>query len=144
MPIRPQHRYLYPIDWPQITDYTRFERAGGRCEHCRRPHGHAVLHMGDGRWWDETSQVWRDGRGRPLKNVKAPALIVTALKSTLVFLATAHLDSDAGHNHPRNLKALCQRCHIIHDRPEHLRRRRISFLLTRAIGDLFEGVYRAV
>jgi 5-methylcytosine-specific restriction endonuclease McrA len=54
-------------------------------------------------------------------------------------LATAHLDNNPGHNDQKKLKALCQRCHIIVDRPEHLRRRRLNFLMTRALGDLFEG-----
>lgn len=144
MPIRPQHRWLYPIDWQQITDSIRFERAGGRCEQCRRPHGQSVVHLGDGRWWDEAGAVWRDGRGRALKRGKAPALTGTALKTTMVYLSTAHLDNNPGHNDRRNLRALCQRCHIIHDRPEHLRRRRMAFLLTRAIGDLFDGTYSAL
>jgi hypothetical protein len=44
----------------------------------------------------------------------------------------------------RNLKSLCQRCHLIHDRPRHLAQRRITYLLRRAIGDLFLGPYSAV
>jgi hypothetical protein len=41
------------------------------------------------------------------------------------------------------LRALCQRCHMIHDRPEHLRRRRITWRARRALGDLFLGPYRS-
>ena len=36
----------------------------GCCEHCGRPHGQVVRHVGDGRWWDEARQTWRDGWGR--------------------------------------------------------------------------------
>lgn len=144
MPIHRQHRYLYPIDWQQITDFIRFERAGGRCEHCRRPHGQVVTHLGDGRWWDDADQTWRNDRGRALKRLQAPALMDTALKTTLVFLATAHLDNNPGHNDRRNLKTLCQRCHMAHDRPEHQRRRRLSFLMTREMGDLFDGQYSTI
>jgi hypothetical protein len=43
---------------------------------------------------------------------------------------------------PSNLAALCQRCHILHDKPEHLRRRRLTYLARRALGDLFTGPYR--
>ena len=43
----------------------------------------------------------------------------------------------------RNLKSLCQRCHLIHDRSHHMARRRITYLLRRAIGDLFFGLYSA-
>lgn len=144
MPIRPQHRWLYPIDWQQISQQIRFERAKGCCEGCGRPHGQLVCHLGDGRWWDAGRQVWRDGRGRMLRGkVPLPPGPDHQLR-TRVVLATAHLDSNPSNNEFRNLKAFCQRCHIIHDRPEHLRRRRISFLMTRAVGDLFEGIYAVV
>jgi hypothetical protein len=142
MPIRKQHRWLYPIDWPQITDAVRFGRAKGKCEQCSRPHGKLVCHLGDGRWWDEESSVWRDDRGRQVRKGAPPPPRPDHDRTTRVYLATAHLDNNPGHNDQRNLRALCQRCHIIHDRPEHLRRRRLSFLMSRAMGDLFEGKYQ--
>ncbi len=91
MPIRPCHKWLYPIDWPQLSAMIRFERAKGRCEECARPHGREVQHLGDGRWFDEELRTWRDGRGRPLRCV---AIGTEALRTTKVFLATAHLDHD--------------------------------------------------
>ena len=66
MPIKPELRYYYPIDWPQISRWVRFVRAKGCCEACGRPHGQVVRHLGDGRWWDEARQTWRDGRGRKI------------------------------------------------------------------------------
>ena len=42
MPIKPELRYYYPIDWPQISRWVRFERAKGCCEACGRPHGQVV------------------------------------------------------------------------------------------------------
>jgi 5-methylcytosine-specific restriction endonuclease McrA len=44
-----------------------------------------------------------------------------------------------GHNDQWNVRAFCQRCHINYQR-EHLRRR-LAFLMTRALGDLFDGQY---
>jgi hypothetical protein len=67
MPIRPEHRFFYPIDWPQLSAMIRFRRAGGRCENCKRPHGQTVFHLGDGRWWDREVGAWRDGRGRRVR-----------------------------------------------------------------------------
>ena len=58
-------------------------------------------------------------------------------------LATAHLDHDPAHNHPHNLKSLCQRCHMQHDRPHHLAQRWITYRRRWALGDLFLGPYRA-
>jgi hypothetical protein len=142
MPIRPEFKYLYPIDWPQVSHWVRFVRAKGRCQVCGRPHGEIVRHMGDGRWWDEQRQTWRDGRGR---KVPSPALAEDAVpvRATRVVLAAAHLDHDpahCGYRH-RNVRALCQRCHLLHDRPEHRRRIRLTLRRRRALGDLFSGPY---
>ncbi|MCJ2022616.1 HNH endonuclease, partial [Methylobacterium sp. J-067] len=52
MPIRREHSFFYPIDWPQLSAVISFRRAKGRCESCGRPHGHIIWHLGDGRWWD--------------------------------------------------------------------------------------------
>ena len=41
-----------------------------------------------------------------------------------------------------NLKALCQRCHMLHDRPEHQRRRWFTLFRRRALGDLYQGRYQ--
>jgi ribosomal protein S14 len=153
MPIRPEHRWLYPIDWRELSAMVRFRRARGRCEHCGRPHGQDVQHVGDGRWYDEERRCWRDGRGRRVR-VPFPAKRLPeqlrldgsagkpALPRTRVVLATAHLDHDPGNNRPRNLAALCQRCHLVHDRPEHRRRRWSTLFRRRALGDLFQGTYR--
>jgi hypothetical protein len=142
MPIRPQFRWLYPIDWRELSSVIRFERAQSRCERCRRPHGQVIQHRGDGRWWDEADGTWRNGRGHKLK-LKGVVVRSIVLRTTKVFLATAHLDHDPTNNHPRNLRALCQRCHMIHDREEHLRRRAMTYKARRALGDLFTGLYRA-
>jgi len=45
MPIRRQHRWLYPIDWRELSATIRFRRAKGRCEHCGRPHLETVKHL---------------------------------------------------------------------------------------------------
>jgi hypothetical protein len=42
---------------------------------------------------------------------------------TRVVLAAAHLDGDPTNNRMKNLRALCQRCHMLHDRPHHLAQR---------------------
>ena len=57
-------------------------------------------------------------------------------------LACAHLDHDVSNNRPGNLAALCQRCHLIHDRAEHRIRRRLTWRAKKALGDLFLGRYR--
>ncbi len=48
MPIRPEHRFFYPIDWLQLSAVIRFGRARGRCEGCGRPHRRMVYHLAMG------------------------------------------------------------------------------------------------
>lgn len=123
MPIRREHRFFYPIDWRELPAVTRFGRAKGHCEGCGRPHGQMVFHLGDGRWWDAEEGAWRDGHGQPLTTPPMPEELPTRLRTTRVVLATAHRNHDTADNRPANLAAWCQRCHMIHDRPEHIRRR---------------------
>jgi len=63
------------------------------------------------------------------------------VRLTRVVLAAAHLDSNPANNRLANLKGLCQRCHILHDRPFHLAQRWLTYRRRRAIGDLFLGLY---
>src|SRR5690348_15674164 len=141
MPIRPAFRALYPPDWPALSRHVRFERAGGRCQGCGRPHLARVRCLPDGRWFDEVAQTWRDRRGRP---ARWPDLIeVTKVRQTRVVLAAAHLDNNPANNRLSNLRGLCQRCHMLHDRPFHLVQRWLTYRRRWAIGDLFLGAYGA-
>jgi hypothetical protein len=141
MPIRAEMRWFYPIDWPQLSRHVRFERALGVCRECGRPHGKTVRCLPDGRWFDADRHTLRDDRGR---GAPWPDIVeATCGRHTRVALAAVHLDHDPGNNRLGNLKSLCQRCHMIHDRPHHLARRRIKYLLRRALGDLFLGPYSA-
>jgi hypothetical protein len=63
---------------------------------------------------------------------------------TRVVLAAAHLDSDPTNNRLKNLRALCQRCHILHDRSHHLAQRWITYRRRLADGDLVLGPYPAL
>jgi hypothetical protein len=67
----------------------------------------------------------------------------TQFRMTRVVLAAAHLDSDPTNNRLTNLRALCQRCHLLHDRSHHLAQRWITYRRRLAIGDPFFGSYQA-
>lgn len=100
-------------------------------------------------WWDEDGATWRDGQGRAVRRLPSPDELAGAQPSlagieapahvrvTRVVLASAHLNHDPGDNRLRNLAALCQRCHMVHEAAEHLRHRWLNAFQVRAIGDLF-------
>ena len=141
MPIRREHRFFYPIDWPQLSDAIRFRRAQGRCEECARPHLQRIFHLGDGRWWDAETGGWRDGQGCRLRQRLRDENLLMRVRVTKVVLAAAHRDHDTANNEDANLAAFCQRCHILHDRDEHQRRRWRTLFRRKAMGDLFQGPY---
>ena len=142
MPIRPELRPLYPPHWRELSSQVRFVRAGGRCQRCGRPHLAHVRCLPDGRWFDERAATWRDRHGRM---ARWPDLVeATRFRTTRVVLAAAHLDSDPTNNRLKNLRAFCQRCHILHDRSHHLAQRWITYRRRLADGDLFLGPYPAL
>jgi hypothetical protein len=140
MPIRGEFRALYPPHWGELSRLVRFERAGGTCQRCGRPHGMELRCLPDGRWFDPDLRTWRDRRGRPARWPDLEEM--THQYTTRVILAAAHLDHDPTNNRLRNLRSLCQRCHLIQDRSYHLLQRWITYRLRYAGGDLFLGAYR--
>ena len=100
-----------------------------------------VCHLGDGRWWDAERAVWRNGAGRQVRRALEVEDLQVQVRTTRVVLATAHRDHDPTNNRARNLMALCQRCHLLHDREEHRRRRWLTLFRRKALGDLFLGRY---
>ena len=142
MPVRRDLRPLYPPHWRELSHHVRFERAGARCQRCGRRHLTLVRCLPDGRWFDGQAATWRDHRGRM---ARWPDLVeTTRFRMTRVVLAAAHLDGDPTNNRMTNLRALCQRCHMLQDRPQHLAQRWITYRRRRALGDLFLGSYTAL
>jgi hypothetical protein len=66
---------------------------------------------------------------------------LASARLTVPILAACHREHDTSRNGDADLAAWCQRCHLEHDRPEHSRRRRLTYLRRRALGDLFLGPY---
>jgi 5-methylcytosine-specific restriction endonuclease McrA len=73
-------------------------------------------------------QIWREIRATILKRANHQCEFCgvknyTVRNNARIVLAVAHLDQQPENNHPKNLKALCQKCHLKHDSPY----RRIHF-----------------
>lgn len=116
MPIQARYKWLYPFDWPQLSAMVRFERAQGWCETCGRPHRQLVVHLGDGRWWDQEEQTWPSGQGRPLPRLPALVDDDPALRTTRVILAAAHLERFAARGRLASHPAIAVRHCIFGDR----------------------------
>lgn len=108
MPIRADQRDRYPVDWPAISGWVKFDRALGRCE-CEGACG-GWRHM----LWTVQTQTRRcpnyHGEGSRFTNA-------------LVILTTAHLDHTPENVDPANLRAMCQACHLAYDADHHAQTR---------------------
>lgn len=114
MPIARHLRSLYSraAGWPEIRAAI-LARAEGACE-CS---GHCGAHQG---------RCAAPDRARIVRPDHAPwrwRLAEGGEDGRRIILSVAHLDQDPANNAPENLLALCQRCHIIHDRGQHRRSR---------------------
>lgn len=100
MPIKPEKRSLYPKNWREISAAIR-ARAAGRCE-CE---GDCGLHR------------TTPGPRRCTEIHGAPAR--WALGN--VVLTVHHIDANPANSDPKNLRAMCQRCHLRCDATHHQR-----------------------
>ena len=123
----------YPPNWREISQYIRFERAGGKCERCGVEHGVWGQRDPDGRFWSmaEIEQAIATGRLEGVDDGSTGGWS----KPFKIILTTAHLgvplpDGSPGDKHnkkdvrPENLAALCQKCHLNEDRAEHIENRK--------------------
>jgi len=71
------------------------------------------------------------------QNLSYPVAQASNSAGTYTDLGTTGTVITTANNDDANLVALCQRCHVNHDRPEHRRRRWRTLFRRRADGDLF-------
>jgi hypothetical protein len=140
MPIKPENKRLYPDNWADISRAIR-GAAGNCCEGCGVPNRQTIL-RGQG---DDHGYWMVDDGSHSVHCATKKARVRCAFpydfdgKPVTIILTVAHLDHDPSNNDRGNLKALCQRCHLDHDRDLH----RINAAATRrarkASADLFGG-----
>lgn len=88
MPIKPELKALYPKNWKEVREKI-LQRALHRCEFCGVANYTYVTKAGTEDW-------------------QFP-------QAAKVVLTIAHLDHNPTNNDPRNLRALCQKCHNRYD-----------------------------
>ena len=115
MPIKPENRHRYPPRkaWQKIRADI-LARAKNCCEHC------GVKNYAVG--------YWNGKRFVTLQHTMQDETFALECEYKIIriVLTIAHLDQMPENNNPQNLAALCQRCHLAHDKPFHIKNRRIT------------------
>ena len=123
---------LYPSNWKSEIRPKVLKRANHRCEFCGVNH-HAVGYRSEiGHFTGIGGNLHNDYAGIGIdydtKNVLSYSLAKefrnmhnedSFEKYIIIILTIAHLDHDISNNCPTNLKALCQKCHLSHDKDHH-------------------------
>ena len=115
--------HRYPRDWKQITAGIRL-RTNNACAQCRAPNGETIVR-------DDERKVYVLPHGETF-DARTGAFVGYTRGSELdgrsvrVVLTVAHLDHDETNNADDNLAALCQKCHLAHDRDDNHRRAQAS------------------
>jgi hypothetical protein len=94
MPISKENKYRYPSNWKEIRANI-LERAQNKCEFCGLENHIRVERISKNGY-----KQW-----------------------TTIMLTIAHLDHTPENCDPKNLRALCQKCHLALDLPLHLETR---------------------
>jgi len=120
MPIAPENKHRYPADWAAIRA-VRLAQVNNRCEGCGVINHAWGYRLPDGEFIHLVrSELIEQGYTQP------PFWLRTEHGSVRVFeivLTIAHLDHTPENNHPDNLRAWCQKCHLDHDRQHHIQTR---------------------
>lgn len=144
MPIRESEKARYPKDWPQISARIRI-RAGNACEFCGvKNYALGGRRKSDGAWmpahakgermlsleWPEPGEIWWCGDSETQGTAR--------LKIVRIVLTVAHLDHTPENCADDNLKALCQRCHLVYDAKHHARNAAETRRKKLGVIDMFE------
>jgi len=102
----------YSKDWKQIR-IAALIRAGNRCEKCG-----VENHIMGAR--DFEGAFHTEDEIAAMSFDHGDDLFGDQMKLFRIVLTIAHLDQDIENNDPNNLNALCQKCHLNHDRADNL------------------------
>ncbi len=95
----------YPPNWKSEIRPAILERAGHKCEWCGVPD----------RYYRVGDDAFKAGDDRLVEAIE------DGVKYTFIVLTVAHIhDKNPMNCDPRNLAALCQRCHLRHDAPDRI------------------------
>lgn len=130
MPIKPENRHRYPVNWQEIRARVK-ERSGDKCEWCGVKNGAIGYREYDGKF-----VMLSDGTDD--LDFSVDNAVEDGFKVITIVLTVAHVhDHNPENCADDNLAHLCQRCHNKHDAPMRQAHARATKRAARAMADLF-------
>lgn len=131
----------YPADWRTVIRPRILARAENKCEQCRVPNGAWVcrgMWGGVVCWQDDDGNIYSAENGNPMGESYVGDVWGEQDKGLVkIVLTVAHLDHNTENNADGNLKALCQKCHLNHDKEFHQNNSRATRNKNRGLQNLF-------
>lgn len=103
----------YPSNWKTEIRPAILERANHCCEICQVPNYATGARDLEGKWHHSKEICGMNS------DVGYGYFGTYGVRDIKIVLTIAHLDHDITNNDYSNLKALCQRCHLAHDKEHH-------------------------
>lgn len=121
----------YPSNWKTEIRPAILERAGNCCEECGVKNYSRGARDFNGEWFDEM-QI--DNMNSDTGFWHFQSMHVKIIK---IVLTIAHMDHDITNNKYSNLKALCQKCHLNHDKEHHRKNTKETIKNRKGLQSLF-------
>lgn len=131
----------YPADWFTRIRPDILSRAGNCCEQCGIANYSEGWRGSDGKFyaWQQVEDAL-ELHGNDLTDTVLSHIVTkdgTWIKMTKIVITVAHLDHDVNNNDYSNLMALCQACHLSHDKEHHAANRKDTLNKRRGLIELF-------
>ena len=144
MPIKPENRSRYPTNWGAVRAEI-LQRAGHCCEFCKVRNYTVGQRLADSSFRPTGGSAYYDQMLYAVSFKEANAACRHLNESEgeepryiVIVLTIAHLDHVPENCEPANLRALCQRCHLVYDQTQHAANAYATRRKGRAVADLFE------
>jgi hypothetical protein len=114
----------YHPKWRLISKLIRYVRAKNKCEDCGLENEMVIKRLQGNMYRKPCSEEWDMIYAKVRSGGYNMSGALKRLGFTRIVLTVAHLDHDKTNNRFWNLRALCQRCHLYHDRKQHAENRK--------------------
>lgn len=130
----------YPSNWFSEIRPKILSRSEHRCEKCKvkdRTWVSRGIYNDDKVYQYSTGEIHKEDNGNYVTTDFKEGIWSKSIK---IVLTIAHLDQNVENNNESNLKALCQKCHLNHDRNDNRKKYRNTFNLKRSRSEFeFKG-----